>query len=53
MNEFQSTESGAANLKDSYGPERTALSEALKRKRKKLAESKGIGEKEDDDGRDE
>lgn len=43
MNEFQNTESGSALLKDSYqgnSPQRSPLEEALRRKRRKLTESR-------------
>jgi hypothetical protein len=44
-NEFQSIESGAGTLQDSY-PDKQA--EALKRRRKKLAESKGNAVEKDE-----
>jgi len=45
MNEFQSIESGHAELKDSYSD---ALGRKLRSKREKLYDAKGLGENEGD-----
>ena len=47
MNQFQSTQSGSAELKDYYGSE--SQYEAIKRRRKKAMEKQGIFEEPDYD----
>jgi hypothetical protein len=49
MNQFQSIQSGQGILKDNYFPtdESSALTTALRRKRRKLAETKGMEAQDD------
>jgi hypothetical protein len=49
MNEFASTENSEGMLKTSYDTGRSPLEEALRRKRKKLAETKGMEVKEEEE----
>lgn len=47
MNNFASTDSNPGLLKDTYGG--TGLSDALEKKRKKMAENRGIEVKDDEE----